>query len=65
MAGAALERDIPGASVEPLAIDLSDLVSVRRAAERFRDGHDRLDLLINNAGVMGTPYRQTADGFTP
>ena len=51
------------ASLELLAIDLSDLVSVRRAAEKFRDGHDRLDLLINNAGVMGTPYRQTADGF--
>ena len=62
-AGAALERDIEGASVELLAIDLSDLVSVRRAAEEFRDGHERLDLLINNAGVMGTPYRQTADGF--
>jgi NAD(P)-dependent dehydrogenase (short-subunit alcohol dehydrogenase family) len=62
-AGAALERDIAGKSVELLAIDLSDLVSVRRAAEEFRDGHDRLDLLINNAGVMGTPYRQTADGF--
>jgi NAD(P)-dependent dehydrogenase (short-subunit alcohol dehydrogenase family) len=61
-AGAALERDIEGASVELLAIDLSDLVSVRRAAEEFRDGHGRLDLLINNAGVMGTPYRQTADG---
>jgi NAD(P)-dependent dehydrogenase (short-subunit alcohol dehydrogenase family) len=62
-AGAALGRDIPGASLELLAIDLSDLVSVHRAAEQFRDGHDRLDLLINNAGVMGTPYRQTADGF--
>ncbi len=62
-AGAALERDIAGASVELLAVDLSDLVSVRRAAEEFRDGHDRLDLLINNAAVMGTPYRQTADGF--
>jgi NAD(P)-dependent dehydrogenase (short-subunit alcohol dehydrogenase family) len=59
----ALERDIPGASLELLAIDLADLVSVHRAAEQFRDGHDRLDLLINNAGVMGTPYRQTADGF--
>ena len=62
-AGAALEQDIPGASLELLAIDLSDLVSVGRAAEEFRDGHGRLDLLINNAGVMGTPYRQTADGF--
>src|SRR3984957_8550677 len=62
-AGAALERGMPGASLELLTIDLSDLVSVRRAAKQFLYGHDRLDLLINNAGVMGTPYRQTADGF--
>ena len=51
------------ASAEVLDLDLSDLVSVRRAAQAFTSGHDRLDLLINNAGVMGTPYRQTADGF--
>ena len=36
---------------------------MRRAAEQFLTEHARLDLLINNAGVMGTPYRQTADGF--
>jgi NAD(P)-dependent dehydrogenase (short-subunit alcohol dehydrogenase family) len=62
-AAAALERGCPGASIAVLALDLSDLVSVRRAAEEFRAGHDHLDLLVNNAGVMGTPYRQTADGF--
>jgi len=38
-------------------------VAVRRAAEQFLAEHARLDLLINNAGVMGTPYRQTPDGF--
>ena len=46
-----------------LHLDLADLVSVRRAAEEVLSGHARLDLLVNNAGVMGTPYRQTADGF--
>ena len=46
-----------------LPLDLADLVSVRRAAQQVRADYDRLDLLINNAGVMGTPYRQTADGF--
>ncbi len=58
-----LENDLEQTSLELLALDLSDLVSVRRAADQFLTEHARLDLLINNAGVMGTPYRQTADGF--
>jgi len=58
-----LEYDLDQSSIELLTLDLSDLVTVRRAAERFLADHARLDLLINNAGVMGTPYRQTPDGF--
>jgi NAD(P)-dependent dehydrogenase (short-subunit alcohol dehydrogenase family) len=58
-----LESDLDRSSIELLTLDLADLVSVRRAAEQFLAEHARLDLLINNAGVMGTPYRQTADGF--
>jgi NAD(P)-dependent dehydrogenase (short-subunit alcohol dehydrogenase family) len=58
-----LENDLDRSSIELLTLDLADLVSVRRAAEQFAAEHARLDLLINNAGVMGTPYRQTADGF--
>jgi len=58
-----LENDLERSSVELLTLDLSDLVSVRRAAAQFLAEHARLDLLVNNAGVMGTPYRQTADGF--
>jgi NAD(P)-dependent dehydrogenase (short-subunit alcohol dehydrogenase family) len=58
-----LEKDLDRASLELLTLDLSDLVSVRQAAEEFLAGHAQLDLLVNNAGVMGTPYRQTADGF--
>ncbi len=58
-----MENDLEQASFELLALDLSDQVSVRRAAEQFLSEHARLDLLINNAGIMGTPYRQTADGF--
>jgi len=58
-----LENDLDHSSLELLALDLSDLVAVRRAAEQFLAEHARLDLLVNNAGVMGTPYRQTADGF--
>jgi len=62
-AAAKLSDDLNDPSLEILSLDLSDQVSVHRAAEQFRADHDRLDLLINNAGVMGTPYRQTGDGF--
>jgi NAD(P)-dependent dehydrogenase (short-subunit alcohol dehydrogenase family) len=58
-----LENDLDRSSLEVLHLDLSDLASVRSAAETFLADHARLDLLINNAGVMGTPYLLTADGF--
>jgi NAD(P)-dependent dehydrogenase (short-subunit alcohol dehydrogenase family) len=54
---------VPDADVEFLSLDLSSLEAVRSAAATFRASHDRLDLLINNAGIMMTPYEQTADGF--
>ncbi|MGW1343784.1 oxidoreductase [Kribbella sp. NPDC002412] len=50
---------------EPIVVelDLADLTSVEKAADQVTKTYDRLDLLVNNAGVMATPYRQTADGF--
>lgn len=53
----------PGARVELAELDLGDLASVAAFAEAFRAGHEGLDLLINNAGVMAPPRRETADGF--
>jgi NAD(P)-dependent dehydrogenase (short-subunit alcohol dehydrogenase family) len=44
-------------------LDLTSLESVRAAAEQLRATHDRIDLLINNAGVMYTPKSTTKDGF--
>jgi NAD(P)-dependent dehydrogenase (short-subunit alcohol dehydrogenase family) len=45
-------------------LDLSSLASVRAFADEYKTSHDRLDLLINNAGVMTPPeWRATADGF--
>ena len=44
-------------------LDLTSLESVRAAAEQLRATHDRIDLLINNAGVMMTPKSTTKDGF--
>ncbi len=60
-----IESAAPGAHVELAPLDLGDLASVEAFAESFRSGeaHDGLDLLINNAGVMAPPRRETADGF--
>jgi NAD(P)-dependent dehydrogenase (short-subunit alcohol dehydrogenase family) len=44
-------------------LDLSSLDSVRTAAAELHDSHPRIDLLINNAGVMYTPEQRTQDGF--
>jgi NAD(P)-dependent dehydrogenase (short-subunit alcohol dehydrogenase family) len=44
-------------------LDLTSLDSVRAAAEQLRAAHDRIDLLINNAGVMYTTKQTTKDGF--
>jgi NAD(P)-dependent dehydrogenase (short-subunit alcohol dehydrogenase family) len=53
----------PAASLEHLDVDLADLGSVRDAAARFLQHHDRLDRLIANAGLMATPQQRTVDGF--
>jgi NAD(P)-dependent dehydrogenase (short-subunit alcohol dehydrogenase family) len=51
------------ASLEVRALDLASLESVRAFAGPVARVHPRLDLLVNNAGVMGTPRLETADGF--
>jgi NAD(P)-dependent dehydrogenase (short-subunit alcohol dehydrogenase family) len=58
-----IEAAAPGAPVELEELDLASLESVREFASRVRAGHDGVDMLINNAGVMASPRRQTADGF--
>jgi NAD(P)-dependent dehydrogenase (short-subunit alcohol dehydrogenase family) len=58
-----IQRAAPGASLEHLPLDLADLVSVRGAAEALLAQHPRIDILIANAGVMGTPAMTTVDGF--
>ena len=53
----------PQADVALQELDLTSLESVRSAARQLRADHDRIDLLINNAGVMWTPKSTTKDGF--
>lgn len=57
-----VRRMLPQAELVTLHLDLADLSSVRRAAEAARP-LGPIDILINNAGVMATPHRRTADGF--
>jgi NAD(P)-dependent dehydrogenase (short-subunit alcohol dehydrogenase family) len=54
---------VPGAEVELQELDLGSLESVRAAADNLRTKYDRIDLLINNAGVMYPPKETTKDGF--
>jgi NAD(P)-dependent dehydrogenase (short-subunit alcohol dehydrogenase family) len=58
-----MESQLERSSLELLDLDLADLASVRDAAGAVLADHARLDLLVNNAGVMGAPYRQTPDGL--
>jgi NAD(P)-dependent dehydrogenase (short-subunit alcohol dehydrogenase family) len=62
-AAATITTASPGADVTIQKLDLSSLDSVRAAAADLRSAHDRIDLLVNNAGVMYTPRHITADGF--
>lgn len=52
-----------GASPEVVALDLSSLTSVREGVSGLADSLDRLDVLLNNAGIMAVPKATTVDGF--
>jgi NAD(P)-dependent dehydrogenase (short-subunit alcohol dehydrogenase family) len=65
-AAEAMERirnGVPDARLTLVELDLGSLDSVQRAAEQILAAHGTVDLLVNNAGVMGIPERRTADGF--
>ncbi len=62
-AAAEIRHTTRAADLELLPLDLASLASIRDAAAMFAGTHDRLDVLINNAGVMAIPRRTTADGF--
>jgi protochlorophyllide reductase len=54
---------VDGGAIDVVELDLADLASVQRAVRQVEDCYGRLDLLINNAGVMGLPRTLTRDGF--
>jgi NAD(P)-dependent dehydrogenase (short-subunit alcohol dehydrogenase family) len=53
----------PNADIRVMLVDLANLESVHKFAENFKGKFNKLDLLINNAGVMNPPYTKTKDGF--
>jgi protochlorophyllide reductase len=57
------QQDGSQGALDVLSLDLADLASVRVAAATLAERYGRLDLLINNAGVMGPPRTLTRDGF--
>ncbi len=60
----AIRTEVENADVTYELVDLADLESVAAFGTRLRAGHDQLDVLVNNAGVVMPPKRQTtADGF--
>lgn len=60
---AAIRAEVPEARLETITLDLGSLESIRAATSRARQRFGKIDILINNAGVMATPFTHTADGF--
>ena len=58
-----IKSEVPEAQIEIVSLDLASLDSVRAAASDVANRTDRLDVLVNNAGVMAIPRHETADGF--
>ena len=58
-----LREEVPGATIDVVALDLASLTSARRAADEIAAGYDRIDILINNAGIMAAPRSTTEDGY--
>jgi NAD(P)-dependent dehydrogenase (short-subunit alcohol dehydrogenase family) len=59
----AILQAIPEGTIRVMQLDLGDLESVRAFASDFKKRYKQLDILLNNAGIMMTPYFKTKDGF--
>ncbi|MFC2139324.1 oxidoreductase [Bacteroidota bacterium] len=62
-AAAKIKAQNNSADVQVMQLDLADLDSVKQFADKFKSQFNKLDLLINNAGVMIPPYSKTSNGF--
>lgn len=59
----AIRASAPESSLDVVPLDLASLASVAEAADAITARHPRVDLLVNNAGLMAIPERRTEDGF--
>lgn len=62
-AAARITAEAPAADIRIQPLDLASLAGVRRAAEQLTEDYPRIDLLVNNAGIMWAPYERTEDGY--
>jgi NAD(P)-dependent dehydrogenase (short-subunit alcohol dehydrogenase family) len=58
-----IRAQVPDARLDLGTVDLADFAAIRSFAADHLENHDRIDILMNNAGVMACPLGQTADGF--
>ncbi|MCL1599359.1 MAG: oxidoreductase [Actinomycetia bacterium] len=56
-------NDDPTASLEVVELDLASIASLKRGAASILEAHPKIDILINNAGLMALPQQRTEDGF--
>ena len=59
----AVKKEIPNADLKPLPLELGSQKSVRKAAAEVLAYDAPVDIVILNAGIMGTPYEKTEDGL--
>jgi len=62
-AKAEILKEYPTGTIEVIELDLMDLEGIGAFVKQFEEKYDRLDVLLNNAGIMTTPYFKTKDGF--
>lgn len=58
-----IKSAVPDAKITYLPLDLTDFASIKSAADTFTSQESRLDILLNNAGIMAVPYSTTAQGY--
>ena len=58
-----IKEEVPDADAQVMELDLSSLKSIHNFAESFKKEYEKLDILINNAGVMQSSYTETEDGL--